>query len=584
MTIVATLLGSSAAADVREVDTWTIDGSAPTDITSYSQAIYGIPGGTVGAFVAFATTASGSLYQLSGGSSTWTRDFDGAPGNVRFVTVAQSPIDGVGVDVFAITASGSLYHDYLYNGGWHGWEAGFNGAPNDATSVSVMRGPVNGTLDVFVTTARGTLYHDFFDGQSWHGFEANFDGAPGNVSFVTVGRGPLAASDVFVVTAAGTLYHDYFNSGGWHGWEANFNGAPGDVTSVAMSLGPVSGTLEAFATTAHGVLYHDFYDSQGWHSWAADFDGAPRNVTSVAMAQGPVGHAVEVFAITSGGILYHDYLDTGWHGWTASYAAAPGNIMAVAVQNAFPVTLDGALEIAVVKSNGVVAPGVPHQPGVLYRNFVRSRPSTPTQVQITGVTATSVTLTWNDASSLEAGYVVMVPPTPTTPNRTIVLPPNTTTATISSLAPSTQYCFDLYAFTNSANSDHAQSCGTTGGNTVSLGMFLNKIAPALGAIYYDGTSLARGIVTQIHVPSQSPVIELWFLKAGVSTSVCANAQPTSGVVVAPVNTNVNLTALFGASAVSVNGLRLFACARVPAGNIGASIPNVSVNLTYQPAP
>lgn len=53
-------------------------------------------------------------------------------------------------------------------------------------------------------------------------------------------------------------------------------------------------------------------------------------------------------------------------------------------------------------------------------------------------------------------------------------------------------------------------------------------------------------------------------------------------MVTPVNSDVNLTALFGAPTVDFNGPIFAACALV--SSVGANIPSVVVEATYLPAP
>jgi hypothetical protein len=77
--------------------------------------------------------------------------------------------------------------------------ANFDSAPAKMQSVSAAMG-ATGHLEVFAVGADGTLYHDWLDGQgAWHGWAPNFDNAPATVTSVTAVSGATGHLEVFAV-------------------------------------------------------------------------------------------------------------------------------------------------------------------------------------------------------------------------------------------------------------------------------------------------------------------------------------------------------------------------------------------------
>jgi len=67
-------------------------------------------------------------------------------------------------------------------------------------------------------------------------------------------------------------------------------------------------------------------------------------------------------------------------------------------------------------------------------------------------------LTWQDRSDGEQGFKIDVQVQTGAVVRTITVPANTTTATITGLSPSQAYCFHVLAFSQSGESDRTRIC------------------------------------------------------------------------------------------------------------------------------
>lgn len=73
-------------------------------------------------------------------------------------------------------------------------------------------------------------------------------------------------------------------------------------------------------------------------------------------------------------------------------------------------------------------------------------PKPPTNLKVTGVTETSISLKWEDNSDDERRFFIYYDETPSTGNTQLaVRPENSTSATINNLTPETKYCFKVHA-------------------------------------------------------------------------------------------------------------------------------------------
>jgi hypothetical protein len=93
-----------------------------------------------------------------------------------------------------------MYH-MVYDGTWHAWEV-FAGALSSAPSVSTWD---LGRLDVFSLTATGTLQHKAWDGSAWSGW-LDLGGDQFQADPASIAR-KVGTIDVFAEGTQSTLWY-----------------------------------------------------------------------------------------------------------------------------------------------------------------------------------------------------------------------------------------------------------------------------------------------------------------------------------------------------------------------------------------
>ena len=140
-------------------------------------------------------------------------------------------------------------------------------------------------------------------------------------------------------------------------------------------------------------------------------------------------------------------------------------------------------------------------------------PNAPSNLRVTGTTATSVSLAWNDNSSIETGYAIQ--------RRSdgafitiVTLSANVTTYTNTGLTTGTAYEYQVRALGATANSGWSGSAIGVPGNTGGTGNVSGRVASLLGAVGISGarvtiggafttTTLADGSFTFANLPTGS---------------------------------------------------------------------------------
>jgi hypothetical protein len=263
----------------------------------------------------------GIFENLSAGTCS---TFAGAP------AATASTFNGI-LDVYTITSRGVLCHNWAYNAGsFVGWDMPPNGPTNFTGSPAATNDPANGNAnaygerDVYAITASGSLWHNWAHpgpppGGPWVGWDqvmgAVLTGSPTATASAWNGN-----RDVYAMTSGGTspsgrLYHNWaVTPGGWAGWDSvsnttNNTGIPAYFSGFsAATASTFNGNRDVYVvtpTTPNGRLMHNFAGpSGGWAGWdlvdsISTFFGSP-----TASAYALYGNR-DVYVISAGGQMQH---------------------------------------------------------------------------------------------------------------------------------------------------------------------------------------------------------------------------------------------------------------------------------------
>ena len=283
--------------------TWTWLGGYVESVTCASD----VPGNVDVAARAF----DGGIYHKSLRAGLWSPEYSWS--KVGSVAFAGDPVLvswGPGrLDLFAVSADGSLDWSRNSGTGWSGWNSigtGFMGAP-------AVVCPQPNRIDVVAWRTDGSFSHSSYDGNRWSAWQSLggvLDAPPALASW---GPGRL---DLIARGTDHALYHKWMTVAGWSQWEAMggyFFGTP----AIGASRG---NRLDIVARSADDAVWHKAWNGGSWvpgiTQWrplGGEIVDSPRLLASAA---GP-GRRLDVFARARDGGLLHAALD-------ASEAQAPG--------------------------------------------------------------------------------------------------------------------------------------------------------------------------------------------------------------------------------------------------------------------
>jgi hypothetical protein len=254
-----------------------------------------------GAYHVFAVKASGALYHAYYESGAW--HWQSLGGTIKgHPGIAYNPATNR-FDVFAPGTNGQIYQRTHTNAGWYGWHSiGGSGFAAGASAV-IDR---DGIYHVFASNTAGTVYQAYYASNAWHwqSLGGVVRGTPGVTYDAAIHR-----FDVFAPGSDGAMWQRTYSNNAWLDWH-NIGGS-----HLAAGAAPVldgSGIYHVFAVDTAGDLRQLYYTSNAWHwqSLGGTVHGTP------GVAYNPTTDRYDVFAPGNSGSLFEKtYANSTWSGW-----------------------------------------------------------------------------------------------------------------------------------------------------------------------------------------------------------------------------------------------------------------------------
>lgn len=176
-------------------------------------------------------------------------------------------------------------------------------------------------------------------------------------------------------------------------------------------------------------------------------------------------------------------------------------------------------------------------------------PSKPTDVHITDVTGTSLTLAWDDATG-EDHYDIKKTEGPGSLNRTVGA--NQTSTSFTELSGSTKYCFKVVAENSGGSTESSTVCAATSAVDQTFNVHLSPAPPVSGWLGYQGSfgPITNGKLSGLEVrgPANHPSMTGFiFIPSGAQSDACDDPSRRVVVAVGGTASGADLSKLYGST-------------------------------------
>jgi hypothetical protein len=198
----------------------------------------------------------------------------------------------------------------------------------DVAGTPVAYVDPNGDVDVFALSASGTLMADFNPGGGWSGW-ATLGSSPGNLAYDPMAMANQnGQTEVFVTTSAGGMDSAWGTGGGSWTWGVPLTGQDLGSSIASSPTGYAwsdDGHLEVFARLADGALAHAWQNAPNgktdWSLWGT----LPGSLSGYPAAFVNTDGAPEVLMLNPSHEIEFDFWLTSNSAWSAP-VVMPGDI------------------------------------------------------------------------------------------------------------------------------------------------------------------------------------------------------------------------------------------------------------------